>query len=117
MKMPSFLAVALTLAAFATTAAAPSGALAKITRLEITTRQQDGSFQAGDYVRWEGRIHGELSPSAETIPDLDKPARNARGMVEYTARIMLFFPAEPAHGNGALLVDVPNRGHAYARAL
>jgi hypothetical protein len=90
-------------------------AAAKVTRLEITAKQPDGSFRAGDYVRWEGRVHGELAPAAETIPDLDKPARNTGGMVEYTARIMLFMPV--AQGNGALLVDVPNRGHAYARAL
>jgi Alpha/beta hydrolase domain len=94
---------------------ASPAAEARITRLEIATKQPVGSFLAGDYVRWEGRAHGELSPAAETIPDLGKPARNARGMVEYTARIMLFMPV--ARGNGALLVDVPNRGHAYARAL
>ena len=38
-------------------------------------------------------------------------------MVEYSARIILFMPATPANGNGALLVDVPNRGNAYANAL
>ena len=95
----------------------PSVASAKVTRIEITTKQPDGSFQAGEYVRWEGHIKGELSPVAELIPDLDKPARNAKGMVEYEARIMLFMPANADGGNGALLIDVPNRGHAYARAL
>jgi hypothetical protein len=92
-----------------------SHASAKVTKLEIATKQSDGTYRAGEYVRWEGRIRGELSPAAEAIPDLDKPARNARGMVEYSARIILFMPV--AGGNGALLVDVPNRGHAYARAL
>jgi len=96
---------------------APSVASAKVTRLEITTKQPDGSFQAGEYVRWEGHIKGELSPATEAIPDLDKPARNAKGMVEYEARIMLFMPANAEGSNGALLIDVPNRGHAYARAL
>jgi hypothetical protein len=112
MRTSPVLAVVLLLGAICI---APSGALARVTRLEITAKQPDGSFRAGDYVRWEGRIHGELSPSAEAIPDLDKPARNANGMVEYAARIMLFMPE--GGGNGALLVDVPNRGHAYARAL
>jgi hypothetical protein len=93
----------------------PPGALAKITRLDITAKQADGSYRAGEYVRWEGRIRGELSPTAEAIPDLARPARNAHGMVEYSARILLFMPV--AGGNGALLVDVPNRGKAYARAL
>jgi hypothetical protein len=109
--------LAIAFAAIGIAAMAPPCAIAKVTRLEITTKQPDGTFQAGDYVRWEGRIHGEISPSAETIPDLDKPARNTHGMVEYAARIILLMPANPAVGNGALLVDIPNRGHAYARAL
>ena len=96
---------------------APRAALAKVTRLEITSKRPYGSFHAGDYVRWNGRIVGELSPAAETIPDLDKAARNANGMVAYSTRIILFMPADPSKGNGALLVDVPNRGHPYAEAL
>jgi hypothetical protein len=94
-----------------------SPALAKVTRLEITSKHPYGSFLPGDYVRWDGRIIGELAPAAEAIPDLDKPARNARGMVEYAARIILFMPTDPAKGNGTLLVDVPNRGRPYAHAL
>ncbi len=113
MKTPLFVAIALLLATFGIARIAQ----AKVTQLEITTKQPDGSFLAGDYVRWEGRIHGELSPTAEAIPDLDKPPRNASGMVEYAARIILLMPASPTAGNGALLVDIPNRGHAYARAL
>lgn len=96
---------------------APRAALAKVTRLEITSKRPYGSFQAGDYVRWDGRIVGELSPAAETIPDLDKPARDAHGMVTYSTRIILFMPADPRKGNGTLLVDVPNRGNPYAQAL
>ena len=90
---------------------------ARVTRLDISTKQPYGSFQVGDYVRWDGRILGELAPADEAIPDLDKPAKNARGMVEYAARIILFMPAKPTAGNGVLLVDVPNRGRAYAHAL
>lgn len=117
MRTSPILAIALALLAIGLAGAAPSPALAKVTRLEITAKQPDGTFKPGAYVRWEGRIHGELTPAAESIPDLDKPARNARGMVEYTARIILLMPANPAAGNGALLVDAPNRGKAYARAL
>ena len=89
---------------------------AKVTRLEITSKQSCGTFRNGDCVIWEGRVHGELAPT-EAIPDIDKPARNVRGQIEYSARIMLFMPADPAKGNGTLLVDVPNRGRAYSRAL
>ena len=92
-------------------------AQAKIRRLEIASRQAYGSFKAGDYVRLDGRIAGELSPDAAEIPDLGKATRNADGKVAYSARIILVIPVDPTMGNGALLVDVPNRGNAYANAL
>jgi hypothetical protein len=53
----------------------------------------------------------------EAIPDLDKTAKNSRGMIEYAAKITLLIPADPTKGNGALLVDIPNRGRPYAQAL
>ena len=89
---------------------------AEMTRLEITSKQPFGSFAAGDYVIWQGKIHGDLAPE-EAIPGLDKVQRNARGRVDYSSRIALIMPASPARGNGTLLVDVPNRGKAYAQAL
>jgi hypothetical protein len=97
-------------------AAAATGAHAEVTRLEITSKQPFGTFAAGDYEIWQGTIHGELSPS-ENIPGLDKSPRNARGQVEYAARLILIFPTDPVRGNGTLLVDVPNRGGAYAETL
>jgi hypothetical protein len=89
---------------------------AEITRLEITSKQPYGTFRTGDYVMWQGKVHGELSPQ-EPIPGLDKASRNARGRVDYAARIVLVMPGETGRGNGTLLVDVPNRGKAYAQAL
>ena len=89
---------------------------AELTHLDIATKRPYGSFRAGDYVYWEGKVRGELSPQ-EAIPGIDKAPRNARGRVEYSARIILIFPADPKQGNGTLLVDVPNRGKAYAHAL
>ncbi|HEY2876583.1 MAG TPA: alpha/beta hydrolase domain-containing protein [Reyranella sp.] len=91
-------------------------AAAEVVRLEITSKQPYGTFRAGDYVLWKGRVHGELDP-AEKIPDLDKAKRNERGKVEYASDLMLLMPADPAKGNGALLVDVPNRGRVYGIAL
>ena len=89
---------------------------AKITKLEIDSKQSYGTFRSGEFVRWEGRVVGELRPT-EKIPDLDKAPRNAHGLVEYSARIALIFPKNPKNGNGALLVDIPNRGRAYAQGL
>ena len=101
-------------AAWLGTAAFPSHA--ELTRLEITSQRPFGSFRAGDYVLMEGKVHGEIAPT-EAIPGLDKATRNARGKVEYAARIVLIIPAQPSQGNGTLIVDIPNRGRAYAQAL
>jgi alpha/beta hydrolase family protein len=95
----------------------PSGADAAVTRLEIASTAPYGSFKPGDYARWDARIVGELSPTAEPIPDLEKASRNARGMVEYSTRLTVIAPAERARGNGALLIDVPNRGRAISSSL
>ena len=89
---------------------------AEVTRIEITSKAPYGSFRAGDYVIWQGRVHGDLSPQ-EAIPGLDRAPRNVRGRVDYAARIVLVMPGETGRGNGTLLVDVPNRGRAYAQAL
>jgi hypothetical protein len=91
-------------------------AAAEVVRLEITSKQPYGTFRPGDYVLWKGRVHGELDPG-EKIPDLDKAKRNERGKIEYASDLMLLMPADPAKGNGALLVDVPNRGRVYGIAL
>jgi len=94
----------------------PVTAEAKLTRLEITSKQSYGSFRPGEFLLWEGRVVGELQPT-EKIPGLDQASRNAEGRVEYSAKISLIFPAHPDSGNGALLVDIPNRGRPYAQAL
>jgi Alpha/beta hydrolase domain len=89
---------------------------AEVVRLEITSKQAYGTFRPGEYVLWKGRLHGELAPT-EAIPDLDKARRNERGKVEYATDLLLLMPADPMRGNGALLVDVPNRGRVYGIAL
>src|SRR5579863_768936 len=96
--------------------AVTASAIAEVTRIEFTSKQPYGTFRVGDYVMWQGMISGELSPQ-EGIPGLDKATRNDCGRVGYSARIILIMPASPHAGNGALLVDVPNRGRAYAEAL
>jgi hypothetical protein len=94
-----------------------SDAAAAVTRLEIASKTPYGSFQSGDYTRWDARVVGELSPTAEAIPDLEKAPRNVRGMIEYSTRLTLIAPTDPARGNSALLIDVPNRGRAISSSL
>ena len=93
-----------------------ASATAGITRFEVTSSAPYGAFKTGDFVRIEGSVTGELSP-AEPIPGLDRAPRNARGLVEYKAPFVLILPKEKRGGNGALLVDVPNRGRAIAHFL
>ena len=83
-----------------------SAASAKVIRLEIASKAYYGSFKAGDYELWEGRIIGELSPG-ESIPNIDKATRNARGLVDYAARITLLMPTNPARETGLYLSIFP----------
>src|ERR1700742_1406395 len=62
-------------------------ASAEVTRIEFTSKQPFGTFRAGDYVIWQGKIHGDLSP-AEAIPGIDKAAKNERGRVPYAAKLV-----------------------------
>ena len=92
-------------------------ALSAVTRVETSSMSAYGTFKAGEYNRWELRVFGELSPQAEAIPDLEKAPRNANGMVDYSTRVTLLAPSIAARGNGALLIDIPNRGRAIASSL
>jgi Alpha/beta hydrolase domain len=58
-----------------------------------------------------GTFHGELDPKAAAnsiITDIKKAARNARGMVEYSANFSILRPL--GEGSGVLHYYVPNRG-------
>jgi alpha/beta hydrolase family protein len=89
---------------------------ARVVGFEVTSNMFYGTFRPGDYVRLDGKILGELSPS-ERIPDLDKAPRNSRGMVEYVTPFVVIMPKEAIRGNGALLIDVPNRGRPISLSL
>jgi hypothetical protein len=97
-------------------AAAPVASRAEITALAISSTRYYGDFAPGRYVIAEGEASGVLSPS-EPIPGLDKAPRNAAGLVEYRTPVTLIYPESPRAGNGALLVDVPNRGRAISHGL
>ena len=97
---------------------AASGAQARITevRIDVIEPFADGHAfgPAGSYVRIKGVAKGELDPAAPqnaVIVDLDKAARNARGMVDYEVDIFILRPADPAKGNGLLFYEALNRGN------
>src|SRR6476646_2450410 len=75
-------------------------ASADVTRIEFTSKQPYGTFRTGDYVIWQGKVHGDLSPQ-EAIPGIDKAGHNERGRIPYSAKLVLIMPAAPLAGNGA----------------
>ncbi len=74
----------------------------------------------GSYVKVTARATIAVDPADRrnaVIADIDKAPRNAQGRVEATADVVLLRPADPARGNGTLLIDVPNRGTKLAPQL
>ena len=96
--------------------ASPVASNAEITSLVVSSTQPYGDFATGKFMRIEAEAIGALSPS-EAIPGLDKAPRNAAGRVDYRTPVTLLVPESPRNGNGALLVDVPNRGRAISIGL
>ncbi|WP_426956018.1 alpha/beta hydrolase domain-containing protein [Muricoccus radiodurans] len=99
-------------------------ALAEVTRFEVTESVpafEGRSFEGtGPYVRITGRATVAVDPADPRnaiIADLDRAPRNPQGRVEAVADVVILRPADPARGNGTLLVDVPNRGRKLAPQL
>lgn len=98
--------------------AAPAAADARVTRIEIERVESptfDGrSFgDAGPYEKLVGRIHAEVDPEAPenaVIADIELAPRNGRGMVEYSADLIILRPVDPSRGNGRLFYEANNRG-------
>lgn len=93
-------------------------ALAKVTKLTITTRQSpaysNATFgDAGQYERLIGTVTGELDPADphnSIITDINLAKKNANGKVEYTATFLLVKPIDMSRSSGLMWHDVPNRG-------
>lgn len=99
-------------------AAIPPTGEARVTRIEITTRESPAyngqAFgAAGQYERIVGTLTGELDPADRrnaVIQDIQLAPRNARGMVEYRTTFLLVKPIDMSKSSGVLLPQVPNRG-------
>jgi hypothetical protein len=90
---------------------------ARVTRVEVLKRTPlaaAGDVQA--YEKIEARVYFAVKPGDAhnrnanygVVVDLDKAARNKDGEVEFSADLFLMRPT--ARGNGALLLEIPNRG-------
>ena len=90
-------------------------------RLEITDRRPfaDGMAfgDSGAYERLTGRAHYAVDPDAPAqagICDLEFAPRNADGLVEFSADVMILKPVDPAKGNRRVFYDWGNRGNIRA---
>jgi hypothetical protein len=106
------LRIALIAAAFA--ALAPAALL----RVEIADRSPvlDGRAfgRTGPYERIVGKAHFAVDPALPAnriVRDLDKAPRAASGLVEFSADLYILRPRDPGRGNGALLLEISNRGN------
>ena len=90
---------------------APAGiARAEVTRVDVARRMDLG---ASGYEKIIGTIRFAVDPGDprnRTVVDLDKAPVNAAGRVEFSSDLYILRPKAP-RGNGAALVDVPNRGN------
>ena len=97
---------------------APAPLDARVTRVEIE-RVESPTFEGrsfgdvGPYEKLVGRVYGEVDPEmpeSAVIADIELAPRNARGMVQYTADLLILRPVDPARGNGRLFYEANNRG-------
>ena len=95
-----------------------------VTTLRVARREPvlDGRpfGDAGAYEKIAGTLHFAVDPThplhAE-ITDLGRAPRNGAGLVEFSADFYLLRPRDVERGNGAVLLDVPNRGRKVALGM
>src|SRR5215211_7334039 len=111
------LKIMLCFAAIASICLLASSARAEVTRVEILSRSDLLAGRAfglaGAYEKIIAKIYFAVDPKNprnQIIVDLDKAPRNDRNQVEFSADLYILKPKEMNRGNGALLLEVPNRG-------
>jgi hypothetical protein len=90
---------------------------ARVDRIEVLVRGDVLAGKpfglAGAYEKIIARAYYKVRPENahnQRIVDLDKAERNAAGEVEFWSDLYILKPKSPARGNGALLLEIPNRG-------
>ena len=102
----------------------PATAFARVTRVEITSRQDvlNGKAfgNAGPYERILGTVYFSLrtdNPHNVAIVDLKNAVNLHDGEVEFSADFIALRPKDPRRGNGSVLLENPNRGHSRIISL
>ena len=85
---------------------------ARVTRVEVLTRTPIASASGiPAYEKITARVYFAVKPSDahnSAIVDLNKASQNGQGEVEFSSDLLLLRPV--TGGNGALLLEIPNRG-------
>jgi hypothetical protein len=97
---------------------APTDALARITRIEITSNQTPtfGGYAwpgVGQYQKLVGKAYGEVDPQDPknaVIVDIALAPKNARGNVEYAFDFYILKPVDLSKGAHKVMYEPPNRG-------
>jgi Alpha/beta hydrolase domain len=97
---------------------------ARVVRVEITSRTDivNGKAfgDAGPYDRITGRVYFSVAvsnPRNRRIVDLANAVNLKNGEVEFSSDFVAVRPKDLSKGNGSMLLEVPNRGHAFIIAL
>ena len=90
-----------------------TAAQARITGVKVLSRVTipSNSPDVPAYEKIEARVSFAVNPKNEhnrPVVDMEKAERNANGEVEFSADLFLMRPV--SGGNGALLLEIPNRG-------
>src|SRR5499433_3608414 len=92
-------------------------AQAGVTRIEIISRADLLNGKefglAGAYEKIIARVHFAVDPNNphnKVIVDLGRAQRNEQGLVEFSADLFILRPKDLNRGNGAALLEIPNRG-------
>src|SRR5438552_389663 len=95
--------------AFALFAAIASAA---VTRVEVTERVD---LPVDNYERIAGKVYFAVDPKLaanKAIADIAFAPKNASGMVEFSADLLVLRPKDPAKSNGTAFLEIANRGTA-----
>src|SRR5271170_7173890 len=90
-------------------------AAAEVTRVEIQTRADEGSFE-----RITRRVFVAIDPQApanQTIADLALAPLNAQGKVEFSSDLLLLRPKPSAKNRNTVFFEIVNRGGPQALAI
>ena len=94
--------------------ASVADAAARVVRVEVLSRATlapDAKSQRPAYEKISARVYFAVRPEElqnKVVVDLDKAPRNASGEVEFSSDLFLMRPLSAS--NGALLLEIPNRG-------